>query len=367
MQLDEIQGGLEGLDDAAILRLGGATLTVGGLVSALLIITVFWIISALAVRGIRRARRKAQRTAGALYLLEKLVGYGLIVAGLMLGLSAAGLNLSSLAVFAGALGIGVGLGLQGVVKEFVSGVFLIFDRMVSVGDYVELAAGQRGMIQEIGPRATRIRTNDNVNILIPNSQLIEGVVTNWTLKGDTRRIHIPFAVAYGADRARVREAVLAAARASPFTLPETETRKSQVWLVGFGESGLDFELLVWPTAEAVKRPAAMHAAYTWAIAEALDQAGIEIPFPQTDLRLRSLFGREGDDALDLLVPGRPKKGAESQHTPGPSKPAEKPSTPAPNDAAAEVLSEAPPESETDGPNGGAPDDRDDATPHHRPA
>ncbi|MDP3416560.1 MAG: hypothetical protein Q8S40_11315, partial [Falsiroseomonas sp.] len=102
------------------------------------------------------------------------------------------------------------------------------------------------------------------------------------------------------DRSRVRDAVLAAARASPFTLPETETRKSQVWLVGFGESGLDFELLVWPTQAAVKRPAGMHAAYTWLIADALDEAGIEVPFPQTDLRLRSIFGREGDEAFQAL-------------------------------------------------------------------
>lgn len=153
---------------------------------------------------------------------------------------------------------------------------------------------------EIGPRATRIRTNDNVNIIVPNSAFIEDRVTNWTLKGDTRRIHVPFSVAYGADRGKVRDAVLAAARASPFTLAETEARNSQVWLVAFGERGLDFELLVWPTQAAVKRPAGMHAAYTWLIADALDAAGIEVPFPQTDVRLRSLFGREGDDAIRAL-------------------------------------------------------------------
>jgi small-conductance mechanosensitive channel len=288
------------LDGTALFRIGGTSVTVGGLVSAFVIFAVALVLSWLVTRGLRRVRIRAQRSAQALYLLEKLANYGLLLGGALIALSAAGLNLSSLAVFAGAIGIGVGLGLQGVVKEFVSGLFLIFDRMVSVGDYIELEGGVRGAIMEIGPRATRIRTNDNVNILAPNSQLIEGRVTNWTLKGDTRRIHIPFSVAYGADRACVRDAVLKAARESPFTLPETEQRKSQVWLVGFGESGLDFELLVWPTQEAVKRPAAMHAAYTWAIADALDEAGVEIPFPQTDIRLRSLFGREGDAALKAL-------------------------------------------------------------------
>lgn len=325
---------IETLQEAAVLRLGGISLTLGGLVSGAIVIGIAVVLSWAATRGIRRLRQKASRTTQALYLLEKLVGYAILVAGVIMGLSAAGLNLSSLAVFAGAIGIGVGLGLQGVVKEFVSGLFLIFDRMVSVGDYVELDDA-RGAIVEIGPRATRIRTNDNINIIVPNSSLIEGKVTNWTLKGDTRRIHVPFSVAYGADRGEVRDVVLKAARAIPFTLPETETRKCQVWLVGFGESGLDFELLVWPTQEAVKRPAAMHAAYTWAIAEALDEAGIEIPFPQTDLRIRSVFGREGDDALEAL--GKSPRGGTSP-SPEPREPAPRASA---NDAADDLLRPSP--------------------------
>lgn len=321
---------IETLQEAAVLRLGGISLTLGGLVSGAIVIGLAVVLSWAATRGIRRLRQRASRTTQALYLLEKLVGYEILVAGVIMGLSAAGLNLSSLAVFAGAIGIGVGLGLQGVVKEFVSGLFLIFDRMVSVGDYVELDDA-RGAIVEIGPRATRIRTNDNINIIVPNSNLIEAKVTNWTLKGDTRRIHVPFSVAYGANRGEVRDVVLKAARAIPFTLPETEARKCQVWLVGFGESGLDFELLVWPTQEAVKRPAAMHAAYTWAIAEALDEAGIEIPFPQTDLRIRSVFGREGDDALEAL--GKSPKGG-TPPSPEPREPAPKASA---NDAAEDLL------------------------------
>jgi len=320
------------LQDAAVLRLGGISLTLGGLMTAALIIVAAGALSWAATRGIRRLRQKATRSTQALYLLEKMTGYGILIAGVFMGLSAAGLNLSSLAVFAGAIGIGLGLGLQGVVKEFVSGLFLIFDRMVSVGDYVELDDA-RGAIVEIGPRATRIRTNDNINIIVPNSSLIEGTVTNWTLKGDTRRIHVPFSVAYGANRSEVRDVVLKAARDIPFTLPETEARKCQVWLVGFGESGLDFELLVWPTQDAVKRPAAMHAAYTWAIADALDEAGIEIPFPQTDLRIRSVFGHEGDDALEIL--GRAPKGRTRKSPPTEAAP--KPAAAGSNDAVEDLL------------------------------
>jgi len=327
---------IQAIERTRIFEIAGATITLGELVSAATVLVAAALLSWGVTRGLRRMRSRASRTAGALYLLEKLAGYGILTAGIMFALSAAGVNLSSLAVFAGAIGIGVGLGLQGVVKEFVSGIFLIFDRMISIGDYVELEGGVRGAVVEIGPRATRIRTNDNINVLVPNSQLIERPVTNWTLKGDTRRIHIPFSVAYGADRNVVRDAVLAAAKASPFTLPETDERKSQVWLVGFGESGLDFELLVWPTQAAVKRPAAMHAAYTWTIAEALDQAGIEIPFPQTDLRIRSILGREGDEALELLgVKTKP-----APRTRAAAKPAA--AEPSSNDAADELMMPAEP-------------------------
>lgn len=327
------------LDADPLFRLGGAPVTLGGVATGIVVFLVAWALSRLVGRSLGRLRERSGRSAGALYVLEKMASYGLIVFGAFAALSAAGLNLSSLAVFAGAIGIGVGLGLQGVVKEFVSGLFLIFDRMVSVGDYVELEDEVRGVIAEIGPRATRLRNNDNINILVPNSRFIEGRVINWTLKGDTRRIHIPFSVAYGAKRSEVREAVLEAARASPFTLPETDTRKSQVWLVGFGESGLDFELLVWPTREAVKRPAAMHAAYTWAIADALDDAGIEIPFPQTDLRIRSVFGHEGEDALQTLGlrHGRSRSPAPSAPPPADSGPRRPPV----NDAAEDLMT--PPE------------------------
>lgn len=323
--------GLDTIEQSQIARIAGINLTLGGLVSAGMILLIAFAAHWLVTRSLRRVRERSDRSRQAIYLLERLAGYGIIVVGVMSALSAAGLNLSSLTVFAGALGIGVGLGLQGVVKEFVSGLFLIFDRMVSVGDYIEIEdIGIRGAIMEIGPRATRVRTNDNVNVLVPNSRFIEQPVTNWTMKGDTRRIHVPFTVAYGSDRGQVRDAVLAAARASPFTLPETEARKSQVWLVAFGDRGLSFELVVWPTRDAVKRPAAMHAAYTWLIADALDAAGVEVPVPQTDLRLRTAFGLDGEEALKRLGYG---VGASPRPT-GPQSPAR-----TANDAADDVMAD----------------------------
>jgi small-conductance mechanosensitive channel len=189
--------------------------------------------------------------------------------------------------------------------------------------------GTRGVVQEIGPRATRIRNNDNVYLLIPNSKLIENTVINWTLRGESRRIHVPFQVAFGVDKEKVREAVLEAARDVPFTLPDTDTRRTQVWLTGFGESALNFELIVWPTLEAVKRPKAMNAAYTWAIDDALCKAGIEIPLPQREIRVRSVFGEEGEDAMTALRLERPRH-----------KPVEAPA-PTINDAAEDLMQPEP--------------------------
>jgi small-conductance mechanosensitive channel len=291
---------LEQLDKLVLFSIGKTPVTTGGLIAALLTIVVALVAARLVALAMQRARAKVTRGGAGLYIFEKLSVYGLVVFGAIAGVSTLGIDLSSLAVFGGALGVGVGLGLQGVVKEFVSGIVLIFDESLRVGDYIELESGQRGVIHEIGARATRIRNNDSVDILIPNSQLIQGTVTNWTLRGHTRRIRIPFRAAYGVDKEKVRDAVLEAAMAVPFTLPDSGAFRTQVWLVGFGDSALNFELVVWPRLEAVKRPNAMQAAYTWAIDDALRKAGIEAPFPQQDLRIRSLFGEEGDAARRTL-------------------------------------------------------------------
>lgn len=312
----------------------GAWLPLAGrLAAAVGIIVAAVALARVASMGLQRLRSRAGAEAASIYIVEKLAGYGLVLAGSFLALSALGVDLTSLTVFVGAIGVGVGLGLQGIVREFVSGLVLIFDPLVNVGDYVEIEGGKRGEILEVGPRATRLRNNDSINVIIPNSKLIEGQVVNWTLKGGTRRLHVPFSVAYGVDKARVREAVIAGAREVPFTLPDDDRHRTQVWLIGFGESGLNFELVVWPALEAIKRPASAHAAYTWAIEDALRGADIEMPFPQMDLRVRSLFGREKDDALKTLglVTGSARAKAAPEATP--------------NDAADDLMREAQPEAD----------------------
>ena len=283
-----------------LVRLGKTAITVGSLAAAVVIVIAALIVARLVSAFFRRVRGRVSEAAPSIYVFEKLAAYGVVVFGVIAAFSTLGLDLSSFALFAGALGVGLGFGMQGVVKEFISGLVLLFDRLVRIGDYIELQTGERGVVAEIGPRATRIRNNDDLDVLIPNSRLIEQPVTNWTHQNGTRRMHIPFVVAYGTDKEKVRDAVLKAAHDVPFTLKDTGARKTQVWLVGFGTSGLGFELVVWPSVEAVKRPNAAHAAYTWAIEDALRGGGFEIPLPQQELRVRALFGEQGEAARRTL-------------------------------------------------------------------
>jgi len=144
-----------------------------------------------------------------------------------------------------------------------------------------------GLVNEINIRSTVITTNDNVDILVPNEEFIKAQVINWTLREARRRTHIKFGVAYGTDKDLVRQAGMEAAAEVKWTLENMGPRMPQVWLVGFGDSSLDFELVVWLTEEAVKKPAKVVADYNWAIHSALERHGIEIPFPQQDLHVKS--------------------------------------------------------------------------------
>ena len=279
----------------------GLDVTVGGLLAAVLAVVGAWLLSALVRHWLTGyARRNPNANRASLYTLSRLVQYVLLLVGVLIGLDHAGIPVSKLTVFAGAIGVGLGFGLQAIFSNFVSGLILLFDRSLKVGDFVELESGARGEVRDIKIRATRIATNDNIDILVPNSEFVTGKVTNWTLYDGSRRVRIPFGVGYGSDKDTVRAAALEAAAEVPFTLAQDGPRAPQVWLVEFGDSSLNFELVVWLTADATKRPGAVKAAYLWALHSALVRHAIEIPFPQRDLHLRSVFGREGEDAIALL-------------------------------------------------------------------
>lgn len=309
---------LEAAINGPLLRIGKYSLTLERLIAAGIVIAIavaiIWTIRLLTTRGLSRV--DAGRAA-TVYVAGQVARYVVVIGALAAAVSALGVDLSALSLFAGALGVGIGLGLQDVVKNFVYGLILLFDGSIEVGDFVELDDGTAGLVVAIGPRATTLRTNDAVDMLVPNGKMLGDKLTNWTRHRTPRRVHIPFSVAYGSDKERVRAAALEAARAVPFTRPETAEERTQVWLTEFGDSALNFELVVWPSLEAVKRPGSMKAAYCWALDDALRKHGIEIPFPQMDLRLRSWFGHEGEDGAAAAA-GRAPETPRRQDTPEPS-------------------------------------------------
>jgi small-conductance mechanosensitive channel len=275
----------------SLFKLGDTPITSLGLLRVVLILTIAWLISYWLRRALKRLgeRREGGVDSAAFYTVGRLSHYLIIFLGFIVGLSSIGVDFTNFALVAGAIAIGIGFGLQSIVNNFVSGLILLFERTLKVGDFVELASGVAGEVREINVRSTLINTNDNIDIVVPNSEFMNSKVINWTLSEGYCRIHLPFKVAYGTDKDKVRQAGLEAAEKLPHTLTGIPGKNPGMWLVKFGESSLDFELVVWVTARAVKRPGAVHAAYMWEIESALRRHGIEIPFPQRELRLRSGF------------------------------------------------------------------------------
>lgn len=270
------------------IKLGSIKVSVGSLLGGLLLFVLFVLIAWVLKRLLHRfARRNQYVNQSTLYTVERLLHYLLLVIGLLWALDVAGIPIAKMTVFAGALGVGLGFGLQAIFNNFVSGLILLFDRSLKVGDFVELASGVHGHVREIRIRATLISTNDNIDILVPNSEFVTGRVVNWTLREVARRQKIPFGVAYGTDKERVKQAALEAAAEVPFTLSNEGSRGPQVWMTGFGDSSLNFELVVWLNAEATRRVGAVTSAYYWALHSALEKHGIELPFPQRDLHVKS--------------------------------------------------------------------------------
>ncbi len=235
--------------------------------------------------GIRRLAAHRQKSASSIYAWARVMRYGIWILVSLLGLNYLGIDLSSFALIGGAVGVGIGFGLQNIFSNFFSGIILLLEKTLKEGDFVDLPSGPRGRVREIGLRYTRITTNDEVDVIVPNSEFINGRVINWTFGSEYRRMHIPFGVAYGSDKEAVKAAALKAAEGSAATVTDSQ-RHSDVWLVKMNDSSLDFELVVWVGPDAIASPARVEAEYRWKIHDELIGAGLEIPFPQRDLNIR---------------------------------------------------------------------------------
>jgi small-conductance mechanosensitive channel len=247
-----------------------------------LLIAVFWISSRtkrflfdrfLVNSGLDRALQ---------YAISQIVSNVVLVIGVFIVLENTGIHLGALTVFAGAVGVGIGFGLQNIASNFISGLVILAERPITIGDRVEVA-GVAGQVMQIRARSTVIRTNDNISMIVPNTKFIDSPVTNWTY-GDPRvRFRVPVGVAYGSNIDKVKEALLAAGHENPHVLQDPAP---SIFLSKFGENAIEFELVVW-SSEMSYRPSRFRSDLNFAIEQKFREAGIAMPFPQRDLHIRS--------------------------------------------------------------------------------
>lgn len=214
--------------------------------------------------------------------IVSIIKYVLLVAGFVFIFDSAGFSLGAFSWLLGALGVGLGFGLQNITSNFVSGIIILFERPIKVGDRIQVG-DISGDVVEISMRSTTIVTNDNISVIIPNNEFINGNVTNWSHNDRLVRFHYSVGVAYKEDPSKVKEIVLGVARRHPGVL---ENPAPDFWFVEYGENSLKFELVVW-TSSYIQRPVVLKSELYYEIFKEFATHDIEIPFPQRDIHIRT--------------------------------------------------------------------------------
>ncbi|WP_421783371.1 DUF3772 domain-containing protein [Kiloniella litopenaei] len=227
---------------------------------------------------------KTKLDAGVRNAIKASVGYAGLGLAVLIGVSAAGLDLSNIAIVAGALSVGIGFGLQSIVNNFVSGLILIFERPIKQGDWV-VVGNEEGHVKKIKVRATEIETFDRASVIIPNSDLISGTMKNWTHKSKLGRLEVRIGVSYDSDEEKVREILTKIATEHPGVLARPEP---YVLFMDFGASSLDFELRCF--LKDVENKMSVASDLRFSIRKAFQHEGIEIPFPQQDIYIKQAPG-----------------------------------------------------------------------------
>src|SRR5438045_6545760 len=246
-----------------------------------LLIAVFWVSSRTKRVLFNRVLARSGLDSALQHAVSQIVGYAVLVIGIIIVLDNAGIHLGTLTVFAGAVGVGVGFGLKNIASNFISGLLILAERPIAIGDRIEVA-GITGQVRQIRARSTVIMTNDNIAMIVPNEKFIDSPVTNWTYSDRRVRFRVPVGVAYGSDVNKVREGVIAAGREHPATLSDPPPN---AYLEKFGDSTIDFEVIAWSEKMSYK-PRRFKSELNFLIEKHLREAGIEIPNPQRDLHIR---------------------------------------------------------------------------------
>jgi potassium efflux system protein len=262
---------------------GNVHVTIGGTLSVLLVLGIGYALArALTFLLKRFVLPRLPLHRGVPYAVSRVTNNLHLLVVAVAALADAGVELNKFTVLTGALGVGLGFGLQNIVNNFVSGLILLFERPIHVGDVVDVG-GIVGTVKRIGARSSTVLTFQGAEVIVPNSSLISNQVINWTLSSPWRRVDIPVGVAYGTDPERVLKLLVGVAKAHPGVLLD---REPEAFFLGFGDSALRFELRFWSARQDTWFQ--LQSVVTVAVAKALREAGIEIPFPQQDLHLRSV-------------------------------------------------------------------------------
>jgi small-conductance mechanosensitive channel len=276
-----LPGILQAMDELAV-KLGGARVSLLALVKLFLLgaatlMLAFWLSGMIE----RRLARSVHMSAGMQVGLAKFTKFLLFVVAILIALNGIGIDLTALTVFGGALGVGLGFGLQRIASNFISGFILIFDRSIRPGDVISVG-NSFGWVQELRARYVVIQNRDGVETLIPNENLITSEVINWSYSNRNVRLKIPVQVSYADDPEQAMELMVSAAKTDPRVLPEPEP---VCRLLEFADSGIQLELRVWITdpEEGVNN---IRSAVNLEIWRSFKQHGITIPFPQRDVHIR---------------------------------------------------------------------------------
>jgi potassium-dependent mechanosensitive channel len=272
-------------------------ISVASLIFGLLILIAAWLVSRMLRRLLEgRLAARTHLDPGLQFTLLRLTHYAILTIGIIfaasVGLSA---NFTSIAVLFTALSVGIGFGLQFIAGDIASGFILLFERPARIGDFVTITGPDskltEGRVQTINLRTTSVLTNDRITVIVPNSKLVNDNLVNWSYADRRSRISVPVGVSYDADVDLVTDTLLRAAEGITHVLPEP---KPSVQFLGFGESSLDFRLLVWT--DRPRRHPSIKSDINYRIWRLFKEAGIEIPFPQRDINLRGA-------SLRLAAPG----------------------------------------------------------------
>jgi small-conductance mechanosensitive channel len=283
-----------------LFELGDNDLTLSRILKLLVVVALVLVAERYLRRVLRRrvlARTKLDPDLQ--YAVSRFVGYCFIAVGFFFAFKVIHLDLSAFAVIVGGLGVGIGFGLQNIISNLVSGLIILAERPIAMGHRIEVG-NVAGQVTQIKMRSTTVVTNDNITIIVPNSNFITNAVTNWSYGDPKVRLRLPVGVAYGSDVEKLRRVLLEVAAENPAVLAEPAPT---VRFLGFGDSALNFELAVW-TIEMAQHPTRFRSDLFFAIERKLRENQIEIPFPQRDLHLRSgklvLETKAGDRAAAEL-------------------------------------------------------------------